>query len=185
MGAQAFSNFSGNQNGNTNEPTSFVAADGFVGPPASPFNPNSPTFPAAAFPSGASISGGSAVTTINGYVAQLKIPVQAVSAAATAFNITVPAGAVVDSIKFATTTAFTGATVSGEIGSASGDASYVAATSVKNGGVVLLYPPSVASTAAASVFLSAPASSAFVFTLAQGTPTGTGSGTLLVDYVVT
>ncbi len=120
--------------------------------------------------------------TIHGGATLLTVPVQAVSAAATAFTLSgIPAGAVVTNMQFATLTAFTGNTVSGEIGSASADASYVAATSIKNGGIVSLAP--VASAAAASA-LTVTTSNGLVFTLAQGTPTATGSGNLLVTYVV-
>lgn len=119
--------------------------------------------------------------TAHGLTAQLRVPVQAVSAAATPFTIPVPVGATVNLTQFATLTAFTGTTVSGEIGSASADASYVAATSVKNGGIVTLAP--VASTAAAAA-LTNTTSGGLIFTLAQGTPTAVGSGTLIVNYTV-
>jgi len=51
MAVQAFTNHSGS-NGAANQPTSYVAADGFVGAPVTPFNPNNPTFTAANFPAG-------------------------------------------------------------------------------------------------------------------------------------
>jgi hypothetical protein len=175
MAAQAYTNFSPN-GGAANQPTSFVAADGFVGPPTSPLNVNNPTFATASFPGG--IAGG---TVIHGAPTTLVTPVQAVSATATPFTLAVPAGATVTANQFYTVTAFTGTTVSAEIGSASGDASYVAATSVKNGGVVTLAP--VASTAAAAALLNT-TSGGLVFTLAQGTPTATGSGNLVTTYVI-
>jgi hypothetical protein len=126
------------------------------------------------------VSGGSASSTIHGYTAVLVTPVQAVSAAATAFTLAVPVGATVTNLQFATLVAFTGATVSGEIGSASADASYVAATSVKNGGTVTLSP---VATAAASAALTNTTSGGLIFTLAQGTPTAVGSGNLITTYV--
>ncbi len=124
-------------------------------------------------------SGSSSV--IHGAQVTLLTPVSAVSATATPFTLAVPAGAIVTSQSFVTLTAFTGATVSGELGSASADASYVAATSVKNGGAVTLAP--VASAAAAAALYSA-TSGGLVFTLAQGTPTAVGSGNLVTTYVI-
>lgn len=180
--AQAFTNFSGNQNGNANEPTSYLAADGLVGAPTTPFNPNNPTFSAASFPAGIAsgtvinspvISGG----TINGLnpVAQITpVPVSATSAAVgPAIPLGIPAGGSVELLTFDTVTAFTGATVSAVVGSASGDASYVTAISVKNGGRVTLLPNTAAGVAA---FDSVPTGSGLVLTISQGTPTATGSG---------
>lgn len=131
--------------------------------------------------SGATINGGSAETNIHGYQAMLQVPISAVSSSAVATTIGVPTGATVTSLEFYTTTAFTGATVSGTLGSAASDASYVAATSVKSGGVVTFTP--VGTTAAAAELLSV-TSGGLVFTLEQGTPTATGSGTLVVGYAV-
>ncbi len=59
MAAQQFTNFAGGAG--SNQPTSYVASNGFVGAPASPFNPNSPTFGAATFPSGMTVPSGTAV----------------------------------------------------------------------------------------------------------------------------
>lgn len=61
MTAQNYTNFSGNPG--SNQPTSYVSGDGFVGPPASAFNTNSPTFGVATFPSGVTLPGGSTGTT--------------------------------------------------------------------------------------------------------------------------
>lgn len=59
--ATSYTNFSV---GNANLPPNYVAADGFVGSPASGFNPNSPTFNAPSFPNGASIAGNVSATAV-------------------------------------------------------------------------------------------------------------------------
>lgn len=132
---------------------------------------------------GAVINGGTAQTTIHGAAMVLIVPVSAVSAAATAFTLAVPAGGTVLAygVEFFTTTAFTGATVSGTLGSAASDASYIAATSVKAAGITSL---AVTSNSATANALTSVTSGGLVFTLEQGTPTAVGSGTLVVPYVL-
>jgi len=138
--------------------------------------------------SGATISGGLTVTggaTINGgqvIAAATAVPVSATSAAVgPAIPLGIPAGATVISLVANTMTAFTGATVSGCVGSASGDASYVADISIKNGGTVQLLPTTAAGAAA---FQSVPPGSGLVFTLSQGTPTSVGSAIIQGGYTV-
>lgn len=119
----------------------------------------------------------------NGLIAAMTpVPVQATSAAVgPAIPLAIPAGATVQYLTMGTSAAFTGATVSGCVGSTSGDASYVGNVSVKNGGTVQLLPSTAAGVTA---FASVPTGSGLVFTLSQGTPTATGSGTINGGYTI-
>lgn len=178
MAAQAFTNFAGQ--GGANQPTSFVAADGFVGPPASAFNPGSPTFGVATFPSGVTIPAGA---TIHGgsVTATLSLPVTA--ATNTDFTVSLPTGSIIQSMTVYTTTAYgavTDAVIS--IGSAAAGAQYVAATSIKAQGVVTLVPV----TTAAPALLSLPAGTPNIFVrIAQsGGNSATGAGKLVISYTV-
>ena len=79
--ATSYTNFSV---GNANLPPNYVAADGFVGSPASNFNPSSPTFNAPNFPSGMSVTGGQTV---------------AGGLTVSSGNLTVAPGAIVNSVQ--------------------------------------------------------------------------------------
>jgi hypothetical protein len=63
MAAQAFSNFGTGQPVGGVQPTSFVAADGFVGSPAVPFNPNNPSFQPVYMPAGTAYASASVAAT--------------------------------------------------------------------------------------------------------------------------
>lgn len=62
MPAQAYTDF-GNAKGQANVPTAYVAADGFVGSPVVPVNPNSPTFAPVYMPAGTSYASASVAAT--------------------------------------------------------------------------------------------------------------------------
>lgn len=187
MAAQAFTNLSGNQNGNMNEPTSYVAADGFVGTPAYPLNPNNPTFGAMTFPAGLTIPAGTSIpasAVVHGVIATLQIPLAVTAVTTTAITATLPAGAIVRSMAVYTTATFTGNTssVTIAIGSAASGAQYVAAVSISAIGVLSL----TLVAAAAGSFLSFPSGSPNVFiTLTQAAnATAVGAGTLSISYIV-
>ena len=97
----------------------------------------------------------------------------------TDFSISLPPGAVILSANFYTTTAFTGATVTAQLGSTLGTADIVAATNVKAAGFVLL---AIAAGAPAAIGgLGAPPN---VFCrIVQTTPTAVGAGTLVIEYM--
>jgi len=103
----------------------------------------------------------------------------------TDFTMAIPPGAAIQSLIVYTTTAF-GAVTDAQItiGTSAGDNTYVAATSIKAGG---LHTLAVASTAtAAAAMLAAPALSSGVnlwVRIAQsGGNSATGAATLVVDY---
>jgi hypothetical protein len=127
---------------------------------------------------GANISGGG---IIHGSTSTLVMPVSAVSSAAVGYVLAVPAGASITNMQFQTLAVFTGATVSGALGSATSDATYVAATTIKQGNIFQLTP---LTGLAVTTALGNVTSGGLVFTLEQGTPTAVGSGNLLVTYVV-
>jgi hypothetical protein len=177
--AQAFTNLSGNQGGNANEPTSYTASDGFVGAPVSPLNPNNPTFNSATFPAG--IAAGQ---TIHGasVSATLSLPVTAVTN--TDLTLSLPTGARITSMLVYTTTAYTGNTgnVTLQIGSAAAGAQYVAATRIDAIGVVTLTP--VNAQAAALLSLPAGTPNFFIRIVQAASSTAVGAGTLVVNYTV-
>ena len=97
-------------------------------------------------------------------------------------TMSIPAGARVTSATVYTTTVF-GAATDAEIslGNAAGGAQYVAATSIKAGGV---YPLSfAATTAAASGLLSFPGT-LYIRIAQTGTASATGAATLVVEYSI-
>lgn len=177
MAAQAFTNFAGNPG--SNQPTAYVASDGFVGAPVAAFNPNSPTFNGASFPYGIAAS-----QTIHGYetAATLSLPVTAT--ANTDFTMSIPLGAIITSMMVYTTTVYTASTDAKiSIGASAGAATYVALTSILAGGVVTLSP--VASIGCAAALLSAPAvPNLYVRVVQTGTPSAVGAATLVVRYIL-
>lgn len=110
---------------------------------------------------------------------------QAITVTATAntdITMSIPAGAVITRLMVYTTTAFgaaTDATIA--LGNAAGGAQYVAATSIKAGGVVTLSP--AATTAAASGLLSFPGT-LYIRIAQTGTASATGAATLVVGYSI-
>lgn len=122
------------------------------------------------------VSGGATVNGLAAVAQMAPVQVSATSAAVgPAIPLGVASGATLIVLSVETVTAFTGATVSAVVGSTSGDASYVGATSIKNGGKVILLPTTAAGAAA---FLSVPGGSGLVLTVSQGTPTSVGSATV-------
>lgn len=100
----------------------------------------------------------------------------------TDLTMSIPAGARVTKATVYTTTAFgaaTDATIS--LGNAAGGAQYVAATSIKAGGVYTL--AFVASTAAASGLLSFPGT-LYIRITQTGAASATGAATLVVEYSI-
>ncbi len=79
MAAQAFVNF-GNIGTANNQPTTYVAADGFT-TLVQPLNPNSPTFAAANFPAGVAFPGSSTGSTT----------ITSANASATNYTVNIPA----------------------------------------------------------------------------------------------
>lgn len=97
-------------------------------------------------------------------------------------TVTIPAAAIVSKFIVYTTTAFgaaTDATIS--LGNAAGGAQYVAATSIKAGGVVIL--TAAASVAAASGLLSFPGT-LYIRIVQTGAASATGAATLVIEYAV-
>lgn len=97
-------------------------------------------------------------------------------------TMSIPAGARITKMTVYTTTAFgaaTDATIA--LGNASGGAQYVAATSIKAGGVVVL--SAAATTAAASGLLSFPGT-LYIRIAQTGTASATGAATLVVEYSI-
>lgn len=97
-------------------------------------------------------------------------------------TMSIPAGARIIKLTVYTTTAFgaaTDATIA--LGNAAAGAQYVAATSIKAGGVVTLTP--AATTAAASGLLSFPGT-LYIRIAQTGTASATGAATLVVEYSI-
>lgn len=191
MAAQAFTNLAGNPG--SNQPTSYVASDGFVGKLASPLNPNSPTFGSATFPSGMTIPSGTTIpaglsfpasSTFHGAVVQATLALPVTAAATTDFTMSLPAGATVLAAQVYTTTAYgavTDAKIS--IGVSAGDATYVAQTSVKAAAVVAL-AFAAGATAAANLLALPTAPNLYVRITQTGGNSATGAATMVVTYIV-
>jgi len=92
--------------------------------------------------------------------------------------ISVPAGKTLLRASVYTSTAYTGATVTIQIGTSAGDASYVAAATIAAIGV-----HSLALVAAAAAALAAlPATPNLFVRIVQTTPTAVGAATLVLEY---
>lgn len=99
----------------------------------------------------------------------------------TDFSLSLPPGAAILSANFYTTTAFTGTTVTIQLGSTLGGVDYVAATNIKPAGVVAL---ALSTTAPASIGnLSATLPNVFARIVQTG-PTAVGAGSLVIEYVM-
>lgn len=99
----------------------------------------------------------------------------------TDFSLSLPPGAQVTSAKFFTTTAFTGATATLQLGSTLGATDIVAATDVHALGYVTL---AIAAGAPAAIAALGAAPNVFARLVQTATFTAVGKGTLIIEYVM-
>lgn len=113
---------------------------------------------------------------------RLSLPVTAV--ASTAFTMSLPAGAMVIQAQVYTTTAYTGATVTIQIGATASASDYVSAVTIKTAG---LHPLTLIEPGGSSIPLSSlPAPPNLFITITQtATYTNVGAAVLMVEYVLT
>lgn len=127
---------------------------------------------------GASGVGGAGLSSIQGV---LRLPLAVTAVANTDFTAAIPTGATILSAAVYTTTLFTAASITLQIGNVAGGVQYVAATSIISVGIVQLTLVNAAAAALAS--FPAPTAGANVFVrLVQGTPTAVGAGLLEIEY---
>jgi hypothetical protein len=107
-----------------------------------------------------------------------KTAITVTAVANTDFSISLPPGATILSANFYTTTAFTGTTVTAQLGSTLGALDIVAATNIKAAGYVLLV---LAATAPASIASEGTAPNVFCRVIQTG-PTAVGAGLLVIEY---
>ena len=114
----------------------------------------------------------------------LALPVTAT--ANTDFTMSIPPGARIASMTVYTTTAYGAATdCKIEIGTSAGDNSYVAQTSIKAAGIVILTPATSAACAAAFLSMPTGAPNLWIRLVQTGTASATGAATLVVDFDLT
>lgn len=107
------------------------------------------------------------------------LPVTAV--ANTDFSLSLPPGAIILSANVYTTTAYTGATATLQLGSTLGASDVVAATNIKAAGFVLLVIAAGAPVAIANL---GAAPNLFARIVQTATFTAVGNGTLVVEYMM-
>ena len=107
-----------------------------------------------------------------------RTPITVTAVANTDFPISLPPGATILSANFYTSVAFTGTTVTAQLGSTLGASDIVAPVSVKTAGYVLF-------TLVATALIGAlgPAPNVFCRIVQTG-PTAVGAGTLVIEYVM-
>jgi hypothetical protein len=121
--------------------------------------------------------GSSGISGRTDYIQKLSLPVTAV--ANTDFTMSIPAGATLLSAVVYTTTAYTGATATIQIGNAAAGAQYVAAVSIAPIGMV----PLTLLAAQTPAFMSMPAATPNLFIrIVQTTPTAVGAAMLVINY---
>jgi hypothetical protein len=126
---------------------------------------------------GGIVNGLSGIAGRNDALQKLILPVTAV--ADTDFTLSVPPGCTLLSAVVYTSTAYTGGTVTIQIGNAAAGAQYVAAFPIAAVGIV----PLTLLAAQAPAFLSMPIGSPNLFVrIVQTTPTAVGSAVLVVNY---
>lgn len=111
----------------------------------------------------------------------LRLPVAVTAVASTDFTMALPPGAMILSAAFYTTTVFTGATATIQLGNAAGGAQYIAAVDVKAVQVLQLTLVNAAAGALASLPALVGGFNLFA-RLAQTTPTAVGAGILEIEY---
>lgn len=127
--------------------------------------------------SGGIVDAASGIGGLMDYVQKVSLPVTAVANTDIA-PISVPAGKSLVRATVYTTTAYTGTTVTIQIGSSAGDASYVAAATIKALGVYSLTLVAAAAAALASL----PAAPNLFVRVVQTGPTAVGAATLVLEY---
>ena len=109
------------------------------------------------------------------------VSIQAVAQANTDFTVALPLGARIVGIKHLTTTAYTGATATIQVGTSAGGTQIAAAQDIKASADTRI--PLAAGAAAPLTGTSAGGSVVYI-RLVQGTPTAIGTGVVMIDYLM-